>query len=220
MSNSSNLNLKEIYPYLLDASLREPEVLKRLRDETAAMPEACMQIAPEQGQFLTLLMKMIGAKKAIEIGTYTGYSSMCIAEGLGPDGQLICCDINKQSTDVAQKYWQAAALQERIRLQLAPALETLDTLIDNGGREQFDFAFIDADKTNYMAYYSRCLVLLRPGGVIAVDNVLWGGSVADPSIQDDNTVAIRRFNQQIKNDERVDISMLPMADGLSLLRKK
>ena len=210
-----------LYQYLLDVSVDESDLLRELREETAASVEfSVMQISPEQGQFMTLLMRLIGARRAIELGTYTGYSSICIASGLPEDGELICCDITEQWTDVARRYWRRAGLESKISLHLRPALETLQALLDEGRAGEFDFVFIDADKQNYVAYYELSLKLLRQGGLIAIDNTLWSGDVADPANQEPGTRAIRRMNEMLKHDDRVDKCMLPLGDGLSLARKK
>lgn len=209
-----------LYDYLLRVSLREPPVLRRLRQETARMPMARMQIAPEQGQFMALLTRMLGVRQALEVGVFTGYSSLCVAAAMEPGGRLIACDTNAEWTAVAQRYWQEAGVGERIELRLAPALQTLEQLLRHGEGERFDLVFIDADKTRYDDYYERALALLRPGGVVLLDNVLWSGQVADERVQDEDTRALRRLNQKIHDDQRVDVSMLPMADGLTLARKR
>jgi caffeoyl-CoA O-methyltransferase len=203
---------------MVSVSLREPQILRELRDETAQDEHAKMQISPEQGQFMGLLVHLFGAKKTLDIGTYTGYSSLCIAQALPDDGRLVACDISREWTDIARRYWQKAGVEQKIDLRLASALKTLQGLLE--GREQdFDFAFIDADKTNYDGYYEYCLQLVRPGGLIAIDNVLWDGAVADNSINDDDTKAIRALNKKIHADPRVEISLVPIADGLTLARK-
>ena len=209
-----------LYDYLLDVSLREPDVLRRLREETAKIPAAAMQIAPEQGQFMALLVELMGARKAIEVGTFTGYSSLSVALALPPGGRLVACDVNEEWTDVARRYWAEAGVADRIDLRLAPALETLDGLIAEGEAGTFDFAFIDADKAGYDAYYERILTLLRPGGLVSVDNVLWSGRVIDTAKQDSDTRAIRAFNEKIHADPRVSLSLVPIGDGLTLARKK
>ncbi len=209
-----------IYDYILASSLRESPVLAQLRAETAALPMAVMQIAPEQGQFMALLVKLMGAKRALEVGVYTGYSALAVAEALPDEGLLVACDINAETTAIAQRYWQTAGVAHKIDLRLAPATQTLQALLDDGQAGSFDFAFIDADKTAYSDYYELCLALLRPGGLIVVDNVLWGGAVLEPSSNDADTQAIQLFNTQLKDDLRVDLSLLPLADGLSLLRKR
>ena len=220
MSNKS-INLTDnLYQYLLDASLREPELLKSLREETAKLPSANMQIAPEQGQFMALLVQLMGAKKTIEVGVYTGYSALAVALALPHDGQILACDISEEYTAVARRYWQHAKISNKIDLHLAPATETLKQCIDEGKESTFDFAFIDADKENYAKYFDLCFELLRPGGLIAIDNVLWNGVVIDQQNQDADTCAIRAFNQQLLSDDRVDISMVPIADGLTLARKR
>ncbi len=209
-----------LYDYLLDVSLREPDVLRRLREETAKIPNAAMQIAPEQGQFMALLVEVMGARNAIEVGTFTGYSSLSVALALPPGGCLVTCDVNAESTAVARRYWAEAGVADRIDLRLAPALETLDALIAEGEAGTFDFAFIDADKTEYDAYYERILTLLRPGGLVSVDNVLWSGRVLDTAKQDPDTRAIRAFNEKIHADPRVSLSLVPIGDGLTLARKR
>ncbi len=210
-----------LYDYLMSVSLRETDVQRRLREQTAELPYAAMQVAPEQAQFMALLVELIGARKAIEIGTFTGYSALAVAQALPSDGRLIACDISDQYTAIGRPFWAEANVAERIDLRLAPALETLDRLIREGQGETFDFAFIDADKPTYPAYFERCLTLVRPGGLIAIDNVLWGGSVIDPrKDDDDNTIAIRDFNAALFGDERVSISLVPIGDGLTLARKR
>ncbi|MCH7692463.1 MAG: class I SAM-dependent methyltransferase [Proteobacteria bacterium] len=209
-----------LYDYLLDVSLREPDVLRRLREETAKIPAAAMQIAPEQGQFMALLVELMGARKAIEVGTFTGYSSLSVALALPPGGRLVACDVNEEWTDVARRYWAEAGVADRIDLRLGPALETLDGLIGEGEAGTFDFAFIDADKAGYDAYYERILTLLRPGGLVSVDNVLWNGRVIDTAKQDADTRAIRAFNEKIHADPRVSLSLVPIGDGLTLARKR
>ena len=223
MSNKS-LNLTApLYDYLLDSSLREPAVMKALRLATAKLPEAIMQIAPDQAQFMSLLIKILGANKALEIGTFTGYSALAVALALPEDGELICCDIHQQWTDIGKHYWQLAGVENKIDLRLAPAMDTLQSLLADQLATQenadFDFVFIDADKVNYLHYYELSLELLRNGGLIAIDNTLWSGDVIDAEKIDVDTVAIREFNRFICNDERVDISMLPVADGLTVARK-
>jgi len=210
----------KLYQYLLDVSLRDDAVLRRLRSETRKLPLGMMQIGPDQGQFMALLIKLIGAKKALEVGTFTGYSALCVARALPKNGRLICCDVSEEFTDIARKYWRLAKVDHKITLNLAPAVKTLDELIKNGQSGSFDFAFIDADKTNYGKYYERCLALLRPGGLIAVDNVLWSGAVIDARKQDADTKAIRAFNRRLKRDKRVDLSMATIGDGLTLARKR
>lgn len=220
MSNKS-INLTDrLHQYLLDTSLREPEILRSLREETAQMPTANMQIAPEQGQFMALLAQLIGAKNTIEVGVYTGYSALAVAMALPDDGQILACDISEEYTSVARRYWEEAKVSDKIDLHVSPATKTLKGAIDSGKSASFDFAFIDADKESYSEYFELCLTLLRSGGLIAVDNVLWDGAVVDSQKQDVDTSAIRAFNQQLLSDERVDISMVPIADGLTLARKR
>jgi len=209
----------KLYDYLLSVSLRDDKLLRRLRRETERMPMGSMQIAREQGQFMGLLVELMGAKKALEVGTFTGYSSLCVARALPADGRLVCCDVSEAFTGIARKYWQEAGVAGKVTLELGPALQTLDRLIAGGAAGSFDFAFIDADKSNYRNYYERCLELVRPGGLIAVDNVLWSGKVADARKKDADTRAIRAFNRRLKEDRRILLSMLPLGDGLSLALK-
>ena len=209
-----------IYDYLQAVSVREPEVLKRLREETASMPNSTMQISPDQGQFMALLVQLINASKTLEIGVFTGYSSLSVALALPPDGKVIACDVSDEYTQVARRYWTEAGVADKVSLRLAPALETLDGLINDGQVGTFDFAFIDADKGNYDGYYERALKLVRKGGLIAIDNVLWGGKVADDNAQDADTVAIRALNEKLLDDQRVSLSLVPIADGLTLALKR
>jgi predicted O-methyltransferase YrrM len=211
---------EELYDYILSVSLQEPDILRRLREETEPHPHSMMQISPDQGQFMSLLIRLIAATRTIELGVYTGYSSLCVALALPSDGKLIACDVNQEWTSMAKRYWVEAGVAHKVDLRLAPAMETLDSLLAEGLAGSFDFAFIDADKENYTGYYERCLELLRPGGVIAVDNVLWSGRVADPRDRDDHTVAIREFNAKLLTDDRVLLSMIPIADGLTLALKR
>ncbi len=210
----------QLYDYLLSSSLREPEILRRLREETANHAYARMQISPEQGQFMALLVQLMGAKKTLEVGVFTGYSSLCVALALPPDGKIIACDVSEEFTSVARRYWQEAGVADKIDLRIAPALETLDRLLAQGEAQTFDFAFIDADKSNYDGYYERSLQLVRPGGLIAIDNVLWSGRVADPQDRDNSTQNIRALNEKLHRDERVSISLVPIADGLTLAVKR
>lgn len=209
-----------LYEYLLSVSLREDEVLAKLRQETSQHTASIMQIAPDQGQFMALLVKLLGAKKTLDIGVFTGYSSLVVALALPESGTVIACDRDPQCTEIARRYWELAGVAHKIDLRLAPALDTLDQLIADGETGSFDFAFIDADKSNYSNYYERALTLLRPGGIVAIDNVLWFGSVVDPEDTDKRTVAIREFNQKLHQDNRVEISMLAIADGLTLALKQ
>lgn len=221
MSNQSIGLSDDLYNYLLTNSVREPEILTQLRSATAKHPLANMQISPEQGQLMGLLVQLIGAKKCLEIGVFTGYSTLVVALNLPPDGKIIACDVSDEFTAIGVKYWQQAGVNDKIDLHIAPALETLDRLLENGEAGTFDFAFIDADKNNYAAYYDRCLQLVRQGGLILVDNVLWYGRVADPAMNEDKrTQAIKQLNQQIYHDDRVQISLIPIGDGLTIARKK
>ena len=220
MSNRTLSIDDRIYDYLCDVSINEPELLRQLREETAKIEYSVMQISPEQGQFMSLLIKLMGAKRAIEIGTFTGYSSICIASAMPENGKLICCDISPQWTDIAEKYWVLAGLENKIDLHIQPAVQTLQMLLDGGDEKSFDFIFIDADKQNYVMYYEMALDLLRKGGMIAVDNTLWSGAVADPENTEAGTRAIRRFNEVIKRDTRVSKSLLTIGDGLTLILKE
>ena len=209
-----------LYEYLLSVSLREPDVLCRLREETAKMPQHNMQISPEQGQFMALLVELTGARKCLEVGTFTGYSTLSLALALPEDGQIVACDISEEFTSRAKPYWQEAGVAGQIALRLGPALETLDALIADGESGAFDFAFIDADKVNYQGYFQRALDLIRRGGLILVDNVLWSGAVVDPARDDEDTEAIRAFNQACADDPRISLSLVPIGDGLTLARKR
>ncbi|MDQ3024937.1 MAG: class I SAM-dependent methyltransferase [Pseudomonadota bacterium] len=209
-----------LYRYLVDHSVREPEVLRELREETAKLPMAGMQIGADQGQFMGLLAKIMGAKRCIEVGVFTGYSALAVALALPPDGRIVACDVSEEWTAIAQRYWKKAGVAGKIDLRLAPALETLDELIALGDEGRYDFAFIDADKGGYLAYYERCLRLLRPGGLVAVDNTLWSGDVADSANTKPDTVSLRAFNDALHVDDRVDLAMLPLGDGLTLARKR
>lgn len=220
MSNRTLPLNDSLHQYLLDHSLQEPEVLVALRQETARHPLGEMQIAPEQGQFMALLVQLLGVKKALEVGVFTGYSALRVALAMPADGCLVACDINPEYTAIAQRYWAAAGVADRIDLRLGPALDTLDHLIAAGETQQFDFAFIDADKANYLHYYEQVLQLVRPGGLVVIDNVLWSGRVADPTVQDNRTQALRQFNQRLYQDDRIVLSLVPIADGLTLALKK
>ncbi|GMU52783.1 MAG: O-methyltransferase [Candidatus Xenobia bacterium] len=206
--------------YLRSVSLRETDLMRRLRDETARLPYAQMQIAPEQGQFMALLVELMGARRALEVGVFTGYSSLAVARALPEDGRLIACDISEEWTNIARRYWAEAGVAHKIDLRLAPALQTLDGLLAEGQHNTFDFAFLDADKVSYADYYERMLELVRPGGLVLVDNVLWSGDVADPAVQDRDTLALRTFNQRLHQDQRISLSLLPLADGVTLARKR
>lgn len=219
MSNRT-INLSDdLHAYLLDVSLREHALLRRLREETAELEMHRMQISPEQGQFMRLLIRLLGARKTLEVGVFTGYSSLCVAQALPPDGRIIACDVSEEWTAMAKRYWSEAGVDHKIDLKIGPAADTLAGLLDSDQREQYDFAFIDADKPNYSIYYDYCLQLVRPGGLIAVDNTLWSGRVIDSSDQSADTIAIREFNDLLKSDNRVELSMVPIGDGLTLARK-
>jgi O-methyltransferase len=218
MSNRSIGLSEELHAYLLGALPPEPDVLRRLRERTAEMPQHSMQIAPEQGAFMAWLVRLIGARRYLEIGTFTGYSSTAVALALPPDGTAVCCDVSREWTDIARETWAEAGVADRVELRIGPAVESLDALLAEGLEGSFDLAFIDADKANYGNYYDRCLRLVRRGGVIGIDNVLWSGRVADPSQEDDDTGAIRALNARVAADDRVDAVMLPVADGLTLAR--
>jgi caffeoyl-CoA O-methyltransferase len=193
-------------------------VLRKLREETAGMPGAGMQIGAEQGQFMQLLVRLLGARQCLEIGTFTGYSSLAVALALPENGRIVCCDVSESYTAIARRYWAIAGVAGKIDLHLAPAGETLDRLVADGRSGSFDFAFIDADKENYDAYYEASLKLLRKGGLIAIDNVLWSGAVADPAKNDPDTAALKALNRKLHDDQRIDLSMLPLGDGLTLAR--
>ena len=220
MARITQLN-DALYDYMLSISLREPDVLRRLREDTATRPRHGMQISPDQGQFMALLVELIGAKKCLEIGTFTGYSALSVAIALPDDGTLIACDISEEFTAHARPFWEEAGVAGKIDLRIGPALKTLDGLIADGGKGSVDFTFIDADKPTYLGYFHRALDLVHPGGLILVDNIFWGGSVIDPSHDDDdNTKAIRAFNAALANDPRISISIVPIGDGLTLARKR
>ena len=219
MSNRSISLTDSLYEYLLSASLREPPLLLQLREETAALPTHSMQISPEQGQFMALLLRLMGARYCLEVGVYTGYSSLVTALALPDDGRVVACDVSEEWTAIARRYWAAAGVEHKIDLRLAPAIQTLDSLVAAGQSGHFDAAFIDADKANYRAYYERALQLLRVGGLVVVDNTLWSGKVADPEVVDVDTAALRQFNEHLHRDERIELSLLPMGDGLTLARK-
>ena len=210
----------DLHEYLLSVSLREPEVMRRLRAETAEHPKSNMQIAPEQGQFLRFLARLIGARRTLEIGVFTGYSALAVAQELPETGTLVACDVSEEYTKIARRYWKEAGVDDRIDLRIAPAGETLSALLDDGQAGTFDFSFIDADKEAYDAYYEQSLELLRPGGVIALDNMFRNGRVADPDVENESVRAIQRLNEKLHDDDRVDLSMLPLADGVTLAMKR
>jgi caffeoyl-CoA O-methyltransferase len=209
-----------LYDYALAAGVREPEVFRELREETRKLPDAEMQIAPEQGPLLALLVRLMWARKGIEVGTFTGYSALWVASALPDDGKLICCEVSETFAALARTYWEKAGLADKIDLRMGPALGTLDALLETLEVGTFDYAFIDADKANYDAYYERCLQLVRPGGLIAIDNTLWDGKVADEAVTDADTAAIRALNAKLKDDDRVELSFLPFADGLTLCLRR
>ena len=219
MSNRTLPLDERLYDYLLAVSLREPPVLRRLREETAKLAEAGMQISPEQGQFMRFLAETLGVRRALEVGTFTGYSSISVALAMPSDGRLVACDVSDTWTQTARRYWKEAGVADRIELRLGPALDTLVALRKEGTEGTFDFAFVDADKENYLAYFEECLKLVRKGGILAFDNVLWDGRVADPKDKSDSTVAIRKLNDALAGDDRIALSMLPIGDGLTLARK-
>jgi caffeoyl-CoA O-methyltransferase len=220
MSLATITMTEALHGYLLKTTVREPELLARLRTETAALPSGGMQISPEQGQLMGLLIELCGARRALEVGVFTGYSSTVVALALPADGKLVACDVSEEWTSVARRYWREAGVDAKIELHLQPARLTLDSLLAQGQGGSFDFAFIDADKGEYDAYYERCLQLLRPGGLIAVDNTLWGGAVADETNHSESTLAIRALNRKIAADPRVTSSLIPIGDGLYLARKR
>jgi caffeoyl-CoA O-methyltransferase len=219
MADHRSLLPKALDDYLRTVIACESPLLQRLRAETAKLPAGGMQIGADQGVFLGFLVRLIGARNAIEIGTFTGYSAIAVASALGPGGRLVCCDVSDEWTSIARRYWAEAGLSDRIELHLRPAQETLAELSRRHGPGSFDFAFIDADKTGYDAYYEACLSLLRPGGLIAIDNVLWSGTVADPGNQEKDTVALRALNVKIRDDRRVDACLVSLGDGVMLARK-
>ncbi|MGD2045845.1 MAG: class I SAM-dependent methyltransferase [Gemmatimonadota bacterium] len=210
----------ELQRYLLDVSLRDRDVLRRLRHETAHLERSNMQIGADQGQLMGLLLELIEARRVLEVGTFTGYSALAMALALPEDGSIVACDVSEEWTSIGRRYWEEAGVADKIDLRLAPAAETLQSLLDEGAEGTFDFAFIDADKSGYDTYYELALRLLRPGGLVAVDNTLWEGKVADPAETDEDTEAIRAFNLKVHDDERVSLSLVPIGDGLTLLRKR
>jgi predicted O-methyltransferase YrrM len=219
MANKTLGLSEQLYDYLLSVSVREPQILQRLRAETAKLPMGMMQVAPEQGQLLSLLVQALQPRRCLEVGVFTGYSSLSVALSLPADGHITACDVNEEWTSIARRYWEEAGVAERIDLYLAPALQTLDRMIAHGQSSSYDFAFIDADKENYWSYFERALTLLRSGGLIAIDNTLWSGQPADPSINDPSTRAIRAFNKRLFKDPRVRISLIPIGDGMTLALK-
>ena len=219
MSTATIILDEKLREYLLNVSVKEPEILRELREETAQMEYSAMQISPEQGAFMSFLVELIQAKRTLEIGVFTGYSALVVAMALSEDGIVTACDVSEEWANVGMKYWKKAQVEDKIDLRIAPALKTLDQLLSEGKQGTYDFAFIDADKIEYQGYFDKSLELLRIGGLIAIDNVLWGGSVIDDSIQDSSTRAIREFNENLSSDPRVSISMVPIGDGLTLACK-
>ena len=220
MSNSSIGLTPDLHAYLVRHGVREPEILRRLRDETASLPQHNMQIAPEQGAFMAMLVGLSGATRAIELGTFTGYSSLAVLLAMPADGTIVCCDISDEWTSIARRYWGEAGVADRVDLRLAPALETLDALLAGGAAGTFQFAFVDANKADYPDYHERVLQLLGSGGLAVYDNVLWSGGVLDESKTDADTMGVRRLNERLATDERVTVSMIPVGDGLTLARKR
>lgn len=217
--NTINLT-PELYEYLQRVSVREDDVLAKLREETGRMSQANMQIGPEQGQFMALLVRLLGARRCIEVGVFTGYSSLSVARAMQAGGKLFAFDINEEWTKIARRYWEEAGIADRIELTLGPARVSLEAMLKQGNKASCDFAFIDADKQGYRDYYELCLELLRPGGLVAIDNTLWSGAVADSAKQDEDTKALRELNAFLHGDERVDLSLVPIGDGLTLCRKR
>ena len=220
MSNVSVGLAPDLHAYLVEHGVREPDILRRLREETADLPQHDMQIAPEQGAFLAMLVGLMEARRCLELGTFTGYSSLAIATAMPRDGTLVCCDVSDEWTTVARRFWAEAGVTERVDLRLGPALETLDALLAGGAAGTFDFAFIDASKREYPDYHERVVQLLRNGGLAIYDNVFWGGEVINDSVSDPDVDGVRRLNERIGRDERVEVSMIPVADGLTLARKR
>jgi len=219
--SSRTLNLTDdLHAYLLGVGVRESATARALRERTQQLPMAMMQISPEQGALMAMLVRLIGARRTLEVGTFTGYSALCVAEALPPDGRVIACDVSTEWTHIGREYWAKAGVDRKIDLRIGPGIATLDALLAGGESDSFDFAFIDADKTNYDGYYERILKLLRPNGLVGIDNVLWSGRVANRSYNDADTVAIRALNEKLKKDERVDLALLPIGDGLTLARKR
>jgi predicted O-methyltransferase YrrM len=210
----------ELAAYVVRVGTREPDILARLREETAAIPQHGMQVAPEQGAFLSLLVELTGARRCIEVGTFTGYSSLAVALALPEDGRLVCCDVSEEWTALARKYWSEAGVVDKIDLRIAPATETLDQLLADGENDAYDFAFVDADKAGYDGYYERLLGLVRPGGLIAFDNTLWHGRVLDEDPEDEDTRALQALNEKLSGDERISLCLVPFADGVTLARRR
>ena len=220
MTNKTLTVDDRLYRYIVDHSLRETPLMRELREVTQRQELSRMQISPEQGQFMALLVELLDARRIIEVGTFTGYSALCMAQAMSAEGELICCDLNEQWTAIGIPFWERAGVRQRIDLRIAPALETLDGLLASGRAGSIDMVFIDADKTNYLNYFERCLALLRPGGLLMFDNTLWDGAVADPEVSDADTNALRALNRKLHGDQRVSLSLVPIGDGLTLARKR
>jgi O-methyltransferase len=220
MANRTMGISEELATYVVDVGVREPEVLTRLREETAAIPQHGMQIAPEQGAFLAMLVELVGARRCIEVGTFTGYSSLAVALALPDDGSLVCCDVSEEWTSVARRYWEDAGVASKVDLRIGPASGTLEQLLADGGEAGYDLAFVDADKSGYDGYYEQLLRLVRPGGLIVLDNTLWSGRVLDTDPEDDDTRAIQALNTKLSTDDRVTLCLLPLADGVTLARRR
>ncbi len=210
----------ELQAYLLRWGVREPDILRRLREETQALPQHNMQIAPEQGAFLAFMVELTGARRCLELGTFTGYSSLAVALALPADGTLLCCDVSDEWTGIARRYWAEAGVADRVELRLGPALDTLDALLAGGAESTYDLAFVDADKVTYPAYYDRLLRLVRPGGLMLWDNVFMAGEVLDAGADDANVRAVQELNERLAGDERIGLSMLPLADGVTMVRRR
>ena len=220
MSSKTLFMPDAVHAYVVAHSVRETAAQRALRAATSRIPGAGMQISPEQGALMQVLVRMLGAKRYLEVGTFTGYSALCVALAMPAGGRLVCCDLSDEWTSVARKFWRKARVDSKIQLRLAPALETLDALLREGQAGRYDLAFIDADKQNYENYFDRCMRLVRRGGVIAVDNTLWSGHVADPRRGDPDTRAIRAFNRRLHRDKRIDVALVPIGDGLTLAFKR
>lgn len=210
----------ELRSYLLEVGVREPPILAQLREETGQLEAGRMQICPEQGALMGMLVQLMGASRVLEVGTFTGYSALRLALSVPEGGQVVCCDRSKEWTDIARRYWAAAGVEQRVQLRLGPALQALDALLEEGQQGSFDLSFVDADKESYLAYHERCLQLVRPGGALLYDNVLWGGSVADPDDDRPSTRALRELNAHLATDPRIDVVMIPIGDGLTVCRRR
>jgi predicted O-methyltransferase YrrM len=220
MASKTHFMDQKVLKYVVEHSLRDAPLLAELRAETAKLTNGGMQVPPEQGQFLALMVQATGATRCIEVGTFTGYSALCVAQALPANGKLVCCDVSEEWTNIGRRYWERAGVAGKIDLRIAPATETLDRMLSAGETGQYDFAFIDADKPNYQAYYERCLRLVRTGGLIVFDNTLWSGAVADDADQTESTRALRALNDKLHHDERVAVSLLSIGDGVTLALKR